>query len=304
MAARASAIMANQEDLADIVSMPSSDVVTKLNVAASDGFVDVDLLRKTPLGSGNKIGWSRLKAYRTETSSETSQMMLAQFGAHQRISDKSVVGVMLQLDRFELTDNVADDHARGAGFLVGPYLVGSPSDLWSYETRLLWGRSENRASVGGGASENFATERWLASIKAEGDVPMRNGWRWQPGLRMSYFQDSHDSFLDTFGGTVSAQTVSLGEARFNMDFELKFEVNTGGTWTAKFGYSLATHFGANGAPDDLEALAIGNARHRLGVSATGSTQNGWVIAGAISSEGIAENGFSGLGASLTASKEF
>ncbi|TQM89653.1 hypothetical protein BD293_4321 [Roseinatronobacter monicus] len=114
-----------------------------------------------------------------------SSYSLGTIGAHQFINENFLLGGMVQFDRARDDRN----NARGTGWMVGPYFAAKMAEQPLYfEGRLLYGQTSNRISPLGTYTDGFSTERWLAQLRAEGEIQQET-ITWIPLLDFTHTRD-------------------------------------------------------------------------------------------------------------------
>ena len=73
---------------------------------------------------------------------------------------------------------------------------------------------------------DFDTERWLVSGRLAGNFQY-NSFRITPEVEIAYIQERQDSYVDSTGTAVAAQTVSLGRLSFGPEIATRHELDSG-----------------------------------------------------------------------------
>ena len=205
--------------------------------------------------------WLDVNGAMSNAADARSRYLFGSVGGHWRVNERLLAGVMLQLDTADETLPGQAGDIAGKGSMVGPYfaakLEGQPLYL---EGRLLYGQTENRLAHSRGVTGEFGTARWLVQLRMEGNVALDAGLALTPFADLTGARDRQRGFTDSLGRQVGGQTVSLGQAKFGVDFRLPLHVEqdnlalTGGA----AGVFSSTDSGAAGA--GVEAV-----RARLGL---------------------------------------
>jgi len=191
----------------------------------------------------------------TDTATTDSHYILGTLGAHWRMGDTWRVGAMLQLDTIAEDashDTLGTVRIEGRGWLVGPYAVGRPWDApLTVEARLLAGRSGNDLTYADASGDRmtgtFATDRWLAQLRVEGDIPLAWGTL-TPYADGTWTRDAAAPF--TAGSArVDVQSITLGQLELGADVAVPLTVDTG-TLTLTAGVGLILSHRDAGAGDE------------------------------------------------------
>ena len=205
--------------------------------------------------------WLDVNGAMSNAADARSRYLFGSVGGHWRVNERLLAGVMLQLDTADETLPGQAGDIAGKGSMVGPYfaakLEGQPLYL---EGRLLYGQTENRLAHSRGVTGEFGTARWLAQLRMEGNVALDAGLALTPFADLTGARDRQRGFTDSLERQVGGQTVSLGQAKFGVDFRLPLHVEQG---------NLALTGGAAGVFSSTDSGAAGAgveaARARLGL---------------------------------------
>ncbi|WP_142085946.1 PKD domain-containing protein [Roseinatronobacter monicus] len=152
-----------------------------------------------------------------------SSYSLGTIGAHQFINENFLLGGMVQFDR--ATDD--RNNARGTGWMVGPYFAAKMAEQPLYfEGRLLYGQTSNRISPLGTYTDGFSTERWLAQLRAEGEIQQET-ITWIPLLDFTHTRDRSRAYTDSLGNAIGSQSVALTQLTSGMDFRVPLQSDAG-----------------------------------------------------------------------------
>lgn len=243
--------------------------------------------------------WTEIYGSRTTAGTSNSSLWVGYLGFHTFVTDHMLVGVLGQLDWAEETNSTLNSNADGSGLMVGPYIAGKvPNQNVYYEARASWGRSSNEVSPIGTYTDSFDTTRWLASAKLSGshkvgDITIR------PEARISWFEETQESYTDSIAQTIPEQTISLGEVRFGPTISRSITLDDGIQVQPSIGISGVWNFGIN---DNVasQGFALGNddlrARFDGGLSTTNSL--GWILALTGFYDGIGINDYDSYGGSI------
>ena len=227
---RASALVNNQPDLIRFLKDPNPRATAerRFNLQATEHSVVFD-------GAFTHNGmWGEITGARSERDSADSNYLFGSVGVHMPFSETLLGGVMLQFDRADENLNTGQASINGQGWLIGPYFVArSRTQPLFFEGRLLYGGSRNEFSLAsgdsrGGRKGSFDTERMLAKIRAEGEIPLDDaGFTLSPYVDAGWFEDRAEAFTDDQGIQVRGQTVRLGQLELGSDFAVPVSARQG-----------------------------------------------------------------------------
>lgn len=134
----------------------------------------------------------------------------AAFGADYLLNPDLLVGGFVQFDH--LSRRFADDAATasGSGWLAGPYVTARLSDNLYLDLLAAGGQSGNRISPDGSYEDRFDATRYLLSAALEGQWTHEN-WTFSPRVKLSYFEETSDGYVDSLGVDIPGVTVGLGQ---------------------------------------------------------------------------------------------
>lgn len=207
-----------------------------------------------------------------------------------------LVGVLGQFDWAEEKNSAVNSYVDGKGWMVGPYIVGKvPDQNLYYEARASWGRSSNEVSPDGTYTDGFDTTRWLASAKLSGshvvgDVTIR------PEARISWFEETQESYTDSIANQIPEQTISLGEVRFGPKLSRSITLDDGTLVQPSIGISGVWNFGIKeGKTSQGFAIGSNDLRARLDGGLSINTTHGWELALTGFYDGIGINDYDSYG---------
>lgn len=210
MLKRANNLASNQPKLARFLM---SDSCGAFNANVTDG----QGLAEGCVSKGNL--WAEV----TSQWSGDSFYTLGTLGVHSQINPDLIIGGMLQMDYAEYDTN----DASGRGWMAGPYFVARiPDQPLIFEGRILYGQTDNDISLTANNTDSFQTERWLAQLRSTGEYKYHD-LTWMPLLDLTYTNDTHETYTDSQGNTISSQTVGLTQVTLGLDFSAPLPVQTG-----------------------------------------------------------------------------
>lgn len=254
-------------------------------------------------GGGDALGgfgaWVEGKWAYAEYDASRSDFGAVYFGVDYRADPDFVLGVLGQIDWTEEKDSGANFEISGLGWMVGPYGVARLHDNLFLDARAAWGQSSNDVNPLGLYEDSFDTTRWLARAQLTGDFT-EGGWRFSPYARVTYFEESRDTYVDTLGITIDSQTVSLGRLAFGPEVSYTFHTENGA--------QIAPHVGVSAIWDwdqaeifDLDtgdALSTDELRARLEGGAAIRMENGASIRAEGFYDGVGTDDLDAFGGSL------
>ena len=218
---------------------------------------------------------------------------VAYFGVDYLVTPAVLVGVLGQLDWAE-EDSNAGSSIDGIGGMAGPYLSARLAPNLFFTTRAAYGISENEVSPIGTYTDDFSTDRWLASAQLTGNWNFGN-LRITPSAGVTYAEEDQHSYTDSRGILIPDQTVSLGQVSFGPEIAYRF-VGDRFTWEPQLSVTGLWDFvdedgivaGLVASDDDLRA------RVKAGVMAQAAGGASLRIVGTL--DGVGGGGYDAFGA--------
>ena len=160
---------------------------------------------------------------------------IAYFGMDYLVKPDVLVGALVSLDTMEeVTDT---SKVSGFGYMFGPYMTARLTSNLYFDGHVAIGRSDNRVSPFNTYTDTFQTRRWLARASLTGEARHGN-WTIQPHVRLAYFEERQQRYVDSVGATIPRQTVRLGQLKIGPTFTGRFE--------GPEGWSYAPYLGVEG----------------------------------------------------------
>jgi len=244
---RTNALLANQPRLSGFLQGGGAGQFSA-DITRGGGTVAFDSGSNAPI-------WARLNANWSTDLGAESRYIFGVVGGHSKLSNNLLIGAMLQFDHLSETNGPAT--TQGTGWLIGPYFAAKlASQPLYFEGSLLYGQSSNTVSPLGTFTDNFTTERWLATLGVSGRIE-RGALLLTPFLDAKYTTDAQAAYLDGLGNPIAAQTIGLAQASAGLDFELALTAATAlnggvsGSWSYSSGSLLAPGYAGGRARVDL-----------------------------------------------------
>ena len=161
--------------------------------------------------------WVEGKYSEYNSSSGAGQFTILHAGADYLLTPNLMVGIGAQFDWTTFDNPSSTGNAEGFGFMVGPYLTTLINDNLYFDGRAAWGQSQNSVSPYNTYRDKFTAERWLitAALIGEfdyGDVKI------SPELRLNWFSENTDTYVDSLNNTIPSYTIETGEFQFGPSF--------------------------------------------------------------------------------------
>ncbi len=207
-----------------------------------------------------------------------------------------LAGVMAQYDLMYQRAPVSGSMARvsGEGWTAGPYATIRLSENIFWQARGAWGQSANEVSPYGTYSNNFGSQRWLATSALQGRWGIGN-WMFRPTASVSYIEDDSKSYVDSFGVVIPEVKSQLGQAkagpeigyRYQYSPDLLIEPHLGVQAIYNFAGSVTSSVGL--VPG--ESAGPAGARGRLEIGQRAVTSGGVSLDLGASYDGIGSKGY-------------
>lgn len=143
------------------------------------------------------------------------------------VTPNILVGVGGQVDWTDF-DGSGSGQANGTGYLIGPYATVKLSERFFFDARAAWGRSDNEVSPFGTYTDKLDAGRWLVSGALIGRYDI-DRWLVEPSVRVSYFEEESDAYVDSLGFNIPGIEVATGTLEFGP--KLSYRMELGNDWT-------------------------------------------------------------------------
>ena len=217
MFSRANALVSNQPRLS---VMLSGGIAGTFDADVTQGRGVFDLTT----GTDNPF-WLHLRgAWSTVGTAETDYAFGA-VGSHLSYNENLLVGAMVQFDYSDTIDGTS--RSKSTGWMAGPYVVVRLENQPLYfEGSLLYGKTDNDVSPLGTYTDNFDTDRLLATAGVTGEIETSRMTLY-PNLRLSHTKDTQQAYSDGLGNMIAEQSITLGELSAGLDFSMPVAVRQG-----------------------------------------------------------------------------
>jgi HYR domain/Autotransporter beta-domain len=245
-----------------------NDGFSPLGVAVSQNRVDLSFASSSasedPLSARAEWDfWFEASVSRYETEFGEGGFAILHAGADYRIGENAILGFGVQLDstQEDVIGSVAT--TSGMGWMIGPYYTARIGDGLYFDASLRYGRSENEVSPLGTYTDEFTTERWLASIGLFGSID-RGALNIQPNISINYFEETSEAYIDSLAVPIAARTTRLGDLEIGSRFTW---YDPAGGFSTYFEIEGFYTFEANGQVASLSTVNTG-LRARVGFGGT------------------------------------
>ncbi|MEJ0096840.1 MAG: Ig-like domain repeat protein [Bauldia sp.] len=240
--------------------------------------------------------WFRGTLGHYATASATGNFDLAYLGADYVVNRNLLVGGLFQLDNLSQDSTTAlPSMASGLGWLAGPYATVRLSDNLFFDIRGEAGRSANKISPDGTYTDDVGATRWLFDSSLTGQWTS-GAWTFAPGVRLSHFQETSDSYTDSLGVFVPQVATGISQVALSPALSYRFVLgdNTAVTLGARLSGILDFDYrGTSARQNGFEGQAQGT----VGLQLPGGAHLGAAVNVGAQPDGT----FHFLGGSLSAS---
>ncbi|GAB5432144.1 MAG: hypothetical protein EpisKO_15140 [Epibacterium sp.] len=293
---RANQLISNQPELIGFLSQNGIGSGT-LDAYVTRGAGNFNLASR-----GGLPVWFRLQGSWSEDDTTEARYAFGAVGGHLTLSDRLLVGAMLQFDH--LHQDQGSRRVEGTGWMVGPYAVAQISDQALYvEGRVLYGQSSNKVAPFGTYEDSFDTTRVLAQLRVAGDIK-KGDTIFTPYIDAAYANEEQDAYVDSLGNSIGAQKIHLRQASFGVGFATPLPIGaadqavlTGGlagVWSSTSGTAVA----------DTVLPSYAGWRAKLDLGLRYAWENGSKVALSARYDGLGSAGYKDVGLSLDYSLKF
>ncbi|PTW62978.1 putative repeat protein (TIGR01451 family) [Breoghania corrubedonensis] len=147
-------------------------------------------------------------------------------GADYLVSDRILVGALVQLDYMDQDFTTLNANANGVGWMAGPYATLRLTNNLYFDTRAAWGTSFNQVSPFNTYTDDFSTTRWLVRAGLIGDWAF-GAWNFRPSANVAYMQETQEAYTDSLSVEIPEQTVGVGQLDFGPEISYTYQTETG-----------------------------------------------------------------------------
>ncbi len=145
-----------------------------------------------------------------------------------------LVGVMAHFDRMHDKADLFGYSVKGTGWMIGPYAEFRLTRNLIFDVKGLWGRSTNEISPFLTYTDEFETDRWLASARLTGSWRYFN-WHFTPTAEVIGYRDKQKAYTDSNGILIPGQTISFGRVIIGPEISYRFTHRSKSVIEPKFG---------------------------------------------------------------------
>ena len=208
----------------------------EINLKIQDGQINLEG------GFSQNEMWGDFTGAYTRNSTGKLKSTMAAIGMHRTYSENLLIGGMVHFDRTAYTFNETD-RIKGLGWLVGPYfIVGHSVYPVHLKGHVLYGASGNTIRfndpVLGARTGKFNTRKFLAGIKASGEIPLsETGIHLVPYTGYDRFRDRAAGFTEQSGINIPGQNIELSRLELGTDLHIPISMHKG-RMTVSSGFGL------------------------------------------------------------------
>lgn len=173
--------------------------------------------------------WVEGEYTNTYSSTGDGHFGILHFGADYLVNSKVLLGLGLQADWME-QEGSGSSSIEGRGFPIGPYTTVKMSENLFIDARIALGKSYNKGSPYGTYTDEFNSERLLASAALAGDFDW-NGFKIEPEVRLSYYKETSSSYIDSLNVVIPSVEVITGTMYFGPQISRSFKIENGMMFT-------------------------------------------------------------------------
>lgn len=169
--------------------------------------------------------WIEGKIGQYGTDSADGKFAIIHGGFDYLLTPRVLIGMGIQIDWLDQDEDITGE-LSGTGFLIGPSITAHLNDNFYVDARLAWGESDNDISPFDTYEDSFDSERWLASAALIGDFSY-GAWRITPEVRLNYFEDKSESYIDSLNVAIPSVKSRVGELEFGPRFDYQMNLDNG-----------------------------------------------------------------------------
>ncbi|MCW8963389.1 MAG: HYR domain-containing protein [Gammaproteobacteria bacterium] len=169
--------------------------------------------------------WIEGKMGKYDTNSADGEFAIIHAGFDYLLTPKVLIGMGIQIDWLDQDEDITGE-LSGTGFLIGPSITAHLNDNFYLDARLAWGESDNDISPFDTYEDSFDSERWLVSAALIGDFS-HGAWRITPEVRLNYFEDESESYIDSLNVSIPSVQSRVGELEFGPRIDYQMDLDDG-----------------------------------------------------------------------------
>jgi len=170
--------------------------------------------------------WAETTFGRIDRDQLSGAFGLFTLGADYVVNESLLVGGFVQADILPDLSVTGGGAVNGTGWIAGPYATLRLVDEIYLDVLAGAGRSSNEIAPNGTYRDQFEADRWLASVSLSGQWHL-DDWTLAPKLRLSYFEESSEAYVDTLGVDIPSVTTGLGQVSVGSRLSHRFGLDDG-----------------------------------------------------------------------------
>ena len=183
-----------------------------------------DILIGTDISVWVELKYSKSKNDVSDTDGESLHI---NYGYDYTLSDKSIMGILLQYDKTTteqrnildpVTGDTVSSNLDGEGVIVGPYFVSNLTKSLILDAHLGFGVSKNEINPVGLYVDEFNTERLVASGSLSGTLDFDGNWFIRPRLSYTYYDEHQQEYFDFSGIPIESRDLETTRISFGPTF--------------------------------------------------------------------------------------
>lgn len=219
------------------------------------------------------------------------------------VTSNLLLGFGAQMDWADYDSTSSNANAEGFGFLIGPYMTSKLSDQLYLDARLGWGQSYSDVSPLGTYKDEVTTNRILASFAVIGDFDW-HAIKITPQVRLSYFRDESNAYVDSKGNSIEANHLETGILEFGPAFAKSFHFANGLTLTPKLSADGVWTFAENRSGTENTSSSGTGIRARLGAGLNIRTDDNLTVMFNGIYDGIGQSDYEAYSGTIRLSKQW
>ena len=252
------------------------------NVTQGVGNFDFTTSSDRPVWFAGQGQWS------TQGDMETSYANLT-VGAHFEPTPNVLLGVMAMFDNSVSDEGVA--RLESTGWMVGPYAVARMADQpLVFSGSYLMGQSDNSASPLGTYTDDYSSDRVLATLGVAGEVEL-DRLMLIPLLDFAYASDENEAYVDGDSNPVRSMKVTSTQATIGLDFIMPIMIDNG-TFDLIGGIGATSSVDNNGFTDTESTRGQTELGFRYGM------ENGGRLTARATYDGLGQDDYEAYGAEV------